>query len=278
MRAEADAELARWTPELRQKAQALANKRYPSLKAALNEVLASEHRKPGHRERDTFRHPVETLQFFGLAPTMTVLEYGPGEGWYTEVLAPVLASRGKLIVTSADPKGPEDSRATLYAERLDRFLAKSPELYGKVERAFFDPGQPALDVAGSVDLALVIRGMHGWVRDDMTSTWLGEIHQALKPGGTLGIVQHRAAPGSDPRETAPNGYLPEAWVIEQVEAQGFKLVAKSEINANPQDTRDHEGGVWALPPNLRNGDKDRAKYQAIGESDRMTLRFKKVSK
>lgn len=278
MRAEADQELARWTPELRAKAQALATKKYGSLQAAVAAAQAGEHRKPGHRERDVYRHPAETLQFFGLKPTHTVLEYGPGEGWYTELLAPILASQGRLIVTSTDPKGPEDVRATLYAERLDRFLSKSPEIYGKVERAIFDPASPKLGLEGTVDVALVIRGMHGWVRDDKVDLWLGEIHKALKPGGTLGIVQHRAAPGADPKESAPSGYLPEAFVVERVEANGFKLAGRSEVNANPKDTRDHEGGVWALPPSLRNGDKDREKYLAIGESDRMTLRFTKVAK
>lgn len=278
MRAAAEEELARWTPELREQAAALASKSHPNTEAALRAAMASPHRMPGHAARDGARHPVETLKFFGLEPTMTVLEYGPGAGWYTELLAPTLAARGKLIVTSTDPQGPPEARPTLYAERLDLFLKKSPEVYGKVERALFDPSAPELDLDGEVDLALVIRGMQGWVRDDSVDRWLQAIHRALKPGGTLGIVQHRAAADADPKESATRGYLPQAWVIEQVEARGFKLAAKSEINANPKDTRDHEGGVWALPPTLRNGDKDREKYLAIGESDRMTLRFTKVAK
>lgn len=278
MHAEAEKERQRWTPELREQARALASKSYPDLKSALTAALAGPHRVPNHASRDDARHPVETLRFFGLKPTMTVLEYGPGAGWYTELLAPTLAAQGKLIVTSTDPKGPRDVRATLYAERLDAFLTKAPEVYGKVERAIFDPASPELALDGEVDLALVIRGMHGWVRDDTMDRWLGEIHQALEPGGVLGIVQHRAAPGADPVKSAAAGYLPEPWVIEQVEARGFELAEKSEINANPRDTRDHQGGVWALPPTLRNGDQDREKYVAIGESDRMTLRFTKVAK
>ncbi len=278
MRATADEELARWTPELREQAAALASKSHPNTEAALRAAMASPHRTPGHSARDNARHPVETLRFFGLEPSMTVLEYGPGAGWYTELLAPTLAARGKLIVTSTDPQGPPEARATLYAERLDLFLKKSPEVYGKVERALFDPSAPELTLDNEVDLALVIRGMQGWVRDDSVERWLQAIHRALKPGATLGIVQHRAAADADPKESAARGYLPQAWVIEQVEARGFKLAEKSELNANPKDTRDHEGGVWALPPTLRNGEKDREKYLAIGESDRMTLRFTKVVK
>lgn len=279
MQADAQQELSRWTPELREQAQRLAATKYPTLEAGLKAALASPHRQPGHAERDSARHPLETLKFFGLKPSMTVLEYGPGGGWYTELLAPVLAAQGKLIVTTADPKGPPESRATLYAERLQLFLEKSPELFGKVQPVIFgDFSSPELGLENEVDMALVIRGMHSWVREGNLNAWLQQIHKALKPGGVLGIVQHRAAPGADPQQTAPKGYVPEAWLIEQVQAQGFKLQAKSEINANPKDTRDYEVGVWALPPNLRLGDQDREKYIAIGESDRMTLRFVKAAK
>lgn len=278
MQAEAERELARWTPELRQQARSLAEKSYPDLKTALGAMLSSPHRTPGHAERDVHRHPAETLEFFGLKPDMTVLEYGPGGGWYTELLAPILAARGKLLVTTTDPAGPPESRATFYAERLDHFLKKSPELFGKVERTVFDPAAPQLGLNESVDLVLVIRGLHGWVRDGKEDVWLQQIHAALKPGGVLGIVQHRGAPDSDPKASAPDGYLPEAWVIERVQALGFELAEKSEINANPKDTRDHDGGVWALPPTLRHGEQDRDKYQTIGESDRMTLRFVKTSR
>jgi predicted methyltransferase len=276
--ADAKTELARWTPELHAEAKALASKTYATPKAALDAVLASKHRKPGNADRDKYRHPAETLTFFGWKPTMTVLEYGPGEGWYTELLAPALATKGKLLVTATDPKGPIDQRSTLYGQRLQSFLDTSPEAYGKVERAMLtDQNKPALNLKETVDLALVFRGMHGWTRQNLTSAWLAEIHAALKPNGVLGIEQHRAKPDAKPEDASKTGYLPEAWVIQQVEAAGFKLAGKSEINANPKDTKDYPEGVWTLPPSFELKDKDHDKYAAIGESDRMTLKFTKVA-
>ena len=275
MQGQAQIELRRWTPELRAEVKPLAEASYPDLKSAVTAALAGAHRVPGNAERDAQRHPLETLTFFGLTPEMSVFEYGPGEGWYTEILAPTVAAQGKLLVNTADPDGPKENRQTYYAERLKLFLAKAPEVYGKVETVVVDPAKPSLDQTASLDMALVIRGAHGMVGNDTLTPWLQTIHAALKPEGILGIVQHRAPEGSDPKEWAKKGYLPEAWLIEQVKAQGFELVEKSEINANPKDTKDYADGVWTLPPNLRLGEKDRQKYIEIGESDRMTLRFKK---
>ncbi|GMV13593.1 MAG: class I SAM-dependent methyltransferase [Polyangiaceae bacterium] len=275
MLADHKAELARWTPELTAEARALAEKSYPTGKAAILAALAGKHRRPESAARDRHRHPLETLEFMGFAPTMTVLEYGPGEGWYTELLAPALAKRGKLVITNGDPKGPPDLRATFYAERVQLFLDKSPELFGKVERVTVDGKNPKLPQEGTLDLALVIRGMHGMQNNGTLDAWLAELRRALKPKGVLGVVQHRAAPDADPAVSSKQGYLPEKWLIERIEAAGFKLQKKSEINANPKDTRDHPDGVWSLPPTLRGGDKDREKFVAIGESDRMTLRFGK---
>lgn len=275
--ADVKAELARWTPEMHTEAKALAEKAYPSLKAALDAVLKSKHRKPEHAARDKDRHPKETLAFFGLKPTMTVIEIGPGEGWYTELLAPIVAAKGKLFVTSGDPKGSIELRPTLYAQRTEQFLAKAPELYGKVDRLFMESTKPALGMEGKADLVLVSRAMHGWVQNKLTAAWLKEVHTALKAGGVLAVEAHRAKGDGDVEELAKKGYLPEAWVIKEIEAAGFKLAEKSEINANPKDTKDYEPGVWALPPTLRLGDKDKDKYLAIGESDRMTLRFVKLA-
>jgi predicted methyltransferase len=278
MKTDHEAEMARWTPELREAAKALADKAHPTPRAALQAAIAGKHRKPENTARDEARHPLETLEFFGFKPTMTVLEYGPGGGWYTEILAPALAKRGKLLVTTADPKGPPEERQTYYAERLGLFLDSSPELYGKVERVVIETKPPKIPALGKADLALVIRGMHGMVNAGTLDAWLGELRDALKPNGVLGVVQHRAKADANVEETSKGGYLPEKWVIERVEAAGFKLAAKSEINANPKDTKDHPQGVWALPPTLTHGDTDREKYIAIGESDRMTLRFTKVAK
>ncbi|HEY8516315.1 MAG TPA: methyltransferase domain-containing protein [Candidatus Binatia bacterium] len=271
------AERARLTPEVRAAAKALAEKDYPDGRSAVAAVLQGPHRAPGNAARDGQRHPQETLELFGFAPDLTVLEYGPGEGWYTEILAPALARRGKLYVTTPDPDGPKDQRPTLYAQRTKLFLERLPEAYGKVEPIVVDGKSPKLPLDGEVDLILVMRGLHGMVNNGTLDAWLAEFHRALKPGGVLGVEQHRAAPGAVASETSKQGYLPEAFVIEQVEKAGFKLADKSEVNANPKDTRDHPEGVWTLPPTLRLGERDRDKYLAIGESDRMTLKFVKVA-
>jgi predicted methyltransferase len=272
------AETARLTPEVRESVKALSTRAYPSTRAALMAVLAGHHRAPGNAERDKERHPLQTLEFFGLKPTHSVLEYGPGEGWYTELLAPVLATKGKLSVTMADPNGPKTERSTLYGERTRLFLERLPEAYGKVERVTIDPKAPKLGADASYDLVVLIRGAHGMHNNKTLATWLSEFHRVLKPGGRLGVEQHRAAPHKNPDETSKQGYLPEPWLIAQIEAAGFKLSAKSELNANPKDTKDHPEGVWTLPPTLRLGDVDKEKYLAIGESDRMTLAFVKVDK
>ena len=274
--AEHDKEVARWTPELHTQAKGFADKDWPSAKAALTVLTKASYRQPGDAERDGQRHPIETLEFFGLKPTSTVFEYGPGGGWYTELLAPTLAKKGKLVINNGDPKGPATERSTFYAQRTLGLLETSPELYGKVQTVVVDGKAPKLGLDGTLDLALVIRGLHGMVNSDTLGPWLAEIHTALKPKGTLAIEQHRAKEGSDPKESSKKGYLPEKWVIETIEAAGFKLAGKSEINANPKDTKDYPEGVWALPPTLERGDKDKAALQAIGESDRMTLKFTKV--
>lgn len=274
--AAAKAELARFTPELHAEAKALADKSFPDTKTALKAVLAGKHRVPGHAERDAQRHPAETLELFGVKPTSTVLEYSPGEGWYTEILAPLLAKKGKLFVTNTDPNGPADQRSTFYGWRFKSFLDKAPELYGKAEVLLVDK-EPGLALEGKADVVLVMRALHGMQNSGKLDAWLAQFHKALKPGGVLGIEQHRAKADANPVESSKQGYLPEKWVIEKVEAAGFKLATKSEINANPKDTKDYANGVWTLPPSLELGEKDRAKYVAIGESDRMTLKFVKVA-
>ncbi len=272
-------EAARWTAELRAKAKALAETKHRSTAAGLKKILKSEHRAPGNADRDKYRNPKKTLAFFGVKPNMTVFEYGPGAGWYTELLAPLLAAEGKLIVNNGDPKGPAESRGTYYAKRFQNFLDKAPEVYGKIQTiTVTDSTKPALGLDGTLDMALVIRGSHGWKRRGATAAWLAEIHKALKPGGILGVVQHRAKADADPKASAEKGRLPQKALIAEFEAAGFKLVGKSEVNANKKDTKDQPQGVWTLPPSLRLGDQDREKYLAVGESDRMTLKFKKVAK
>lgn len=278
LKVENEAEKARWTPELKTEAKTLTEKSFTNGKEAIKAAAASKTRRASSVERDKQRHPVETLDFFGFKPTMTVLEYGPGEGWYTELLAPAVAKKGKLLVTNGDPKGPADDRGTFYAERVQTFLDTSPELYGKVEPVIVDSKSPAIaGKDGQVDLAIVMRGLHGMVNSGKLDEWLHAIHTSLKPNGVLGIEQHRANADAKAEESSKKGYLPEKWVIEHVEAAGFKLAGKSEVNANAKDTKDYPDGVWALPPTLKLGDKDREKLVAIGESDRMTLKFTKVA-
>lgn len=270
------AELARWTPELHASSKALGEKAYPSAKAALQAAIAGKHRKPGNADRDKYRHPLETLEFFGFKPTLTVLEIGPGEGWYTELLAPALAAKGKLIDTNNDPNGPADARSTFYGQRFQSFLERAPELYGKVQTVVVDSKAPSLGLDGTVNLAVLMREAHGMVNGGTFGAWLASINKALKPGGVLGIEEHRAKADADPIESSKKGYVPEKWLIDQVEAAGFKLAGKSEVNANPKDTKDYPEGVWALPPSFALEAKDHDKYAAIGESDRMTLKFVKA--
>ncbi len=269
-------EATRWTPELARAVIAVRDQTAKDTPTALAAILASPHRVPGNKDRDGARHPVETLAFFELQPSQTVLEIGPGNGWYTELLAPFLANHGKLIVAGPDASAPAGKLSTVFGRRLDLFLAKSPELFGKVERrSITTTDSLAFGAADSVDLVLVIRLLHDWQRDGDLDKYLAAIHAVLKPGGTLGVVAHRAAPGTKGEDTAKTGYLAEQWVIDRITAAGFELSAKSEVNANPKDTKDYPQGVWTLPPTYREGEKDKAKYAAIGESDRMTLRFTK---
>lgn len=271
-----DAEVARWTPEMHAAAKALADKTYPTGKAAIQAAIAGKHRMPGDADRDKYRHPLETLEFFGFKPTMTVLDVGPGEGWYTELLAPALAKQGKYVATGADPNGPPDSRSTFFAQRFKSFLDTSPEAYGKVETITVDSKAPKIGKPSTFDMVLLFREVHGMVNSKTWDAWLDEIHDSLKPNGVLGIVEHRAKPDANPEESAKKGYVPEKYVIETAEKHGFKLAGKSEVNANAKDTKDYPDGVWDLPPTLRQKDKDREKYTAIGESDRMTLKFVKA--
>lgn len=278
MRADHEAELSRLTPEVRAQAKAIADKKYPRSKAALQAVSTSPHRKPENVKRDPARHPLATLELFGFEPTQRVLEYGPGAGWYTEILAPALSARGKLIATNSDPDGPPEDRSTYYGERFKLFLDKAPELYGEVQTVIISSDSPELGLEEPVDLVLAIRTLHGLVTRGTLDGWLAEFHKALKPKGVLGVVQHRAAPDAVPEESAKKGYLPQAWVVSKIEAAGFKLADTSEINKNPKDTKDYPDGVWTLPPTYMLGDEDREKYTEIGESDRMTLKFVKVAK
>ena len=268
-----DAEKSRWTPEMHTAAKALVDKSFPNGKAAVVAAVSSKHRAPANAARDKARHPVETLEFFGIKPESKVLDIGPGEGWYTEIIAPITSKKGLYAATGGDPNGPADVRGTFYAQKFQGFLSTSPEAYGSVKNVVVDGKAPKLD--GTYDIIMIMRGLHGMKNNGTLDAWLGQVKEHLAPNGVLAIEEHRAAPGANVEETSKNGYIPEKWAVETIEAAGFKLAGKSEINANPKDTKDYPKGVWTLPPTLELGDTDKAKYTAIGESDRMTLKFTK---
>jgi predicted methyltransferase len=243
--------------------------------AAIERVLAGEHRSAANRARDAWRHPLDTLLFFGIKPDMTVVEVWPGSGgWYTEVLAPLLAERGKLYA-AMPPREPGNEYVTTSLGQFDDKLASRPDLYGKVTVTRLGPGDYDAAPPGSADLVVTFRNIHNWMAEGFAKEAFAEMYRALKPGGILGVVEHRgnADKPQDPR--AANGYVNEKFAIDLITSVGFVLDSRSEINANPNDTKDYEQGVWALPPTYRAGNRDRAKYEAIGESDRFTLRFLK---
>jgi predicted methyltransferase len=243
--------------------------------AAIEKVLAGAHRAPENRARDVYRHPLDTLLFFGIKPDMTVVEVWPGAGgWYTEVLAPLLAEHGRLYDAQVPPAAGNEFVTTSLKSFSDK-LRERPDLYGRVEVTTLGPGAEAIAPPGSADLVVTFRNLHNWMNLGFANEAFAAMFKALKPGGILGVVEHRGDAGKPQDPRATNGYVNEEYAIGVIKAAGFELVARSEINANPKDTKDYEQGVWTLPPNYRLGNRDRAKYAAIGESDRFTLKFRK---
>jgi predicted methyltransferase len=244
--------------------------------ATLDEVLAGDHRSAENKARDDWRHPKETLEFFGLKQDMTVMEIWPGGGgWYLEVLAPTLRENGRYIAASWDPKSTSEYVQKNSKKLADKLAAK-PDLYDKATVvALQHPNELKPVPDGSVDMVLTFRNVHSWMGNDAALPMFKAMHAALKPGGILGVTEHRAKADRPQDPKAESGYVREDYVVDLAKQAGFELVGKSEVNANPKDTADHPNGVWSLPPTLRGGDVDRDKYAAIGESDRMTLRFRK---
>jgi predicted methyltransferase len=239
--------------------------------------MQGKHRSEANKARDQYRHPAETLAFFGIEDGMTVMEIWPGGGWYSEILAPAMRDHGKLILATWDPQV-EGQPAYRYKlpKKMEEDFALHPEVYDQVTFEYFSPPDSAsLGEAGSVDVVLTFRNTHGWIGAGQAQEVFNEFARVLKPGGILGVVQHRAEDGADPMVSAKSGYVSEAAVKEIAANAGFEFEASSEINANPADTKDYENGVWTLPPSYQLGDVDKEKYAAIGESDRMTLRFRK---
>lgn len=236
-------------------------------------AVAASTRTPANTARDPYRHPTETLAFFGVKPTDTVVELIPGNGWYTEILAPYLSARGTYYAAGGWTKG---------LDAIKAMQAANPALYGKVKLAGFPAaaaGVPTVP-AGSTDVVLTFRNVHNlrFAGVDRTQAAFAEMFRMLKPGGTLGIVEHRLPETRDAAAEEKSGYMKVSSVVAFAKQAGFKVAAMSEVNANPKDTADWPEGVWTLPPTYRLGDVDRAKYAAIGESDRMTIRFVKPKK
>ena len=244
----------------------------------IDKAMTGAHRSDANKARDKYRHPKETLLFFGLKPDMTVVEVWPSAGWWTEILAPTLKERGQYYAAwfATQAKGAPDFLQEL-EKRFDTMVAGRPELYGKViKTALLAPEYVDIAPKGSADMVLTFRNVHNWAKAGNADAMFKAFYDTLKPGGILGVKDHRAKPGTPFQRQIDSGYMTEAWVIETAQKAGFKLDNKSEINANPKDTADYPGGVWTLPPTLRNvSDADKAKYLAIGESDRMTLKFVK---
>jgi predicted methyltransferase len=247
----------------------------------MDAILTGDWRDPANMARDGYRHPRETLAFFGVGPSQRLIEISPGGGWYTEILAPLVGREGKgaYIGVLTDPSKFEDARARDYYTnantKLREKMAARSDVFGHATFVEIDPAAPVLGEPGSADAVLTFRNVHNWVMDGNEAAMFAAFFDVLRPGGVLGVVEHRAAAGKTLEEVKESGYLPEDYVIGLATAAGFVLEEKSEINANPNDTKDHPNGVWTLPPANNHEEADKAKYAAIGESDRMTLRFRK---
>jgi predicted methyltransferase len=245
-----------------------------SIDPALAAAVANPARTDAERARDTYRHPAETLAFFGLKPDMHVVELVPGGGWYTAILAPYLHDKGALAITSADPNGPPDGEGTKQAQAMATRLKSSP-VFDKVTTVRMDDHEIQLGPDGSADMVVTFRNIHNWIPGGTAPSVFAAIAKVLKPGGVLGVEDHRAVKDLTNKEVDDTGYVSEAQVIALAKAAGLELEERSEINANPKDTKDHPHGVWSLPPTYAGKDVDHDKFAAIGESDRMTLRFRK---
>ena len=243
--------------------------------AVLAGNIASNHRSPGNRARDVFRKPVETLAFLGVEPDHKVVEILPGGGAYwLEFLAPYLRERGLYIAASRDAGAAPNYVAD--HKRLLAKLAADPARYDRVQVSEFLADKFEIAPEGSMDFVLTFRNMHNWIDRGEIDGALRAFRKALKPGGILGVADHRGRTDRSQDEQKGTGYMRQDFAIALLEKGGFKFLGSSEVKATPKDTKDHADGVWSLPPNYRSGDRDRAKYEAIGESDRFLLKFARV--
>ena len=246
----------------------------PAADDGLAHWVASPHRTPANVARDPHRHPLETLRFLGVRRDSSVVEILPGSaGYYLEILAPWLRENGRYVAAGRDESAPPRYRAD--HQRMLGRLAAQPALYDRVVVTKFSGDRHDIAPPGSADFVLTFRNLHNWMERGEAQAALRAFHRALKPGGVLGVVDHRARTDLPEQAQMRDGYVRQDTAIALIEAAGFRLVASSEANANPRDTRDHPEGVWTLPPSYRLGDRDRERYRAIGESDRFTLKFVK---
>lgn len=243
---------------------------------ALDAALAGEWRASKDMLRDRYRHPSQTLAFFGVQPDTTVIEITPGGGWYADILAPYLSKRGQYVAAIWDDAIPNQPGYRYSSNKaLREKFASNPDVYGTPHLQPFDAKAPQFGADNSADTVLTFRNVHNWVADGNAEAYFKAFYSVLKPGGVLGVVDHRAKPGTDLETMKKSGYLTEDLIIAMATDAGFVLAGRSEINANSADSKDHPNGVWTLPPSNSHDAADAAKYQAIGESDRMTLRFQK---
>jgi predicted methyltransferase len=241
----------------------------------LEQLITGDHRSAANIARNQFRHPIETLGFFGLRPDMTLIEIGPSGGWYTEVLAPYMRNQGRYYGAHFSPNSATGYHRTAL-ENFETKLLERPDMYGKaIIRHLLPPNETVIGPAEGADMALTFRNVHNWIMAGLEAEYFEAFYEALKPGGILGVVEHRAPQGSSMDVMQTTGYVTEDYVKELAVGAGFEFVESSEINANPKDTKDYPQGVWTLPPDLRLRNVDREIYLAIGESDRMTLKFRK---
>ena len=246
-----------------------------SAELTLPAIIAGEHRSPANIARNAARHPVETLKFFGLEPDMTLIEIGPSGAWYTEILAPYMRDSGRYYGAHFSP----NSTNAFQRKNLEDFetkLTANPAIYGRaIIRHLDPPNETAIGPEEGADIALTFRNVHNWMSRGIEQEFFNAFNKNLKPGGILGVVEHRAPDSADKQKMIDTGYVSEAYVKRIAESAGFEFISSSEINANEKDTKDHPEGVWTLPPSFRMGEVDRSKFAAIGESDRMTLKFVK---
>lgn len=246
----------------------------PDVEQMLTDILSGDHRNPAYVERDKFRNPVETLLFFGVKPNQSLVEITPGFGWYTEIIGPFLNEEGVYYPASLELHDDINPFFVKMDKAFGEKLEANKEVYGNARWIKFMPSAPEFAPEFPVDMVLTFRNVHNWAKAGTAESMFEGFSKALKKGGVLGVVEHRAKPGTPLEEQIRSGYMTVDYVVQQAKNAGFRLDASSEINANPKDTADHPGGVWNLQPSSRNIPEGLEESMlAIGESDRMTLRF-----